>query len=580
MKRLGIFQIVFVFVLLLLDYGNLCLAATKKAKDTGHVIRSITVEVRDVFDEPDLGVFYRTANNLKVTTREKVIRRELIFRVGDVYDPFVIAESVRHLRALSSIRDVKIKTTFEGQNVDIHVSVQDTWTLFPQITYSLGGGSDKQSIGIVDSNFLGEVKRVEFFYAQEENREKIQGVYEDDLLFGTKNKLLLGQFFRSDGYRSVASLGKPFRSLVEDYAWITNAESYDLVDKLHKNGDERYIFRHNHLDFNGGYTYSEGSPEKQLRRYTFGYDYMNDKFKEPSMNDYSDVEVDYDSVSHDPNMLPDERIFSGPFFSYRNIEPEFISLNHIDKFERIQDFNLGLEYFAKIGYAPELLGSRDSTMFLASSISHGYRLDTASFFRNSFSASSRVNTDNVTNVIIGVEMKYYNYLGDRCFFGYPFGKHTIAGNFQAYFTDNLDKDKEYLLGAFSGLRGYKDRTFSGQNYMLLNLEDRIFYVEDVLKLFSVGSAFFLDVGGTSNNGLGSIIENNLYGDIGFGLRIAFPRAAGSTVWRFDIAYPLRDGPDGSSQFKPRFLITIGQMFNGNLSTEAPEAKQAKVDVGF
>lgn len=548
--------------------------------DRQYTIREIVVEVRDIFDEPEKGFLYQTANDLKFSTRQWVIRRELIFKVGDVYDPFVIAESERYLRGLPFITNAKISAKFFGDQVDIYVSVQDTWTLFPQASFSSGGGGDKRSLGIVDSNVLGYGRRLEFVYAENEGREEIQGVYEDDFVLKSKKRLLVGQFVRSDGYRSVASFGQPFRSLVQDEAWIINGESFDLIDKLYEYGDERYIFRHEHLDFNGGYTVSRGTPEEELGRYTFGYDYLNDSFDEASAGDYEDVDVDRDDVSQDPGLLADDRVFSGPFFSYRNIKPDFLSLNHLDKIERVQDFNLGQEYFVKLGYAPEVLGSRDNTMFFVASASEGAHLDLASFVRGGISVGTRVNADKADNTITGVELKYYNFLGDRCFFGYRAGKHTIAANYQAFFSDNLDKDKEFLLGAFSGLRGYKDKTFSGTSYMLLNIEDRAFYIEDVLQLFSVGSALFIDVGGTSDTGLGSVVKDELYADVGAGLRLGFPRASGGSVWRLDVAFPLRSGPDGSDQFEPRLLITIGQAFNGALKTEAPEAKQAAVDVGF
>ena len=543
-------------------------------------IRNIEIQVRDVFDDPDSGYFYKTANRLKISSRESVIRRELIFKSGEPYDKFVVDESLRNLRRLSFVRDPRIITNVDGDHIDIVVSVQDTWTLFPQIGWSSGGGDNKTSIGIAESNLLGYGKRLELLYAKDDGIKNQQAVYEDDLFLGSRDRLLLGQFLRSDGYRSVASFGRPFRSLVEPSAWVINGEGFDLVEKLYQDGDERYIFRQKHFDINGGYTISKGTADELLRRYTFGYDFQQDTFSPADEDDYKDVDVDPNDVSHDPNLLAEDRRFSGPFVSYRQIKPEYISLNYIDRFDRVQDFNLGQELFVKSGYAPEALGSASNNVFFAFSASEGRKFSDTAFIRGGLGGSTRIEPDYVQNTILQAESKYYNVLGERCFLGVPIGRHTLASSFLALYSADLDKDQEFLLGATTGLRGYKSRTFTGDSLMLLNLEDRFYLVDDVLKLFSVGGAFFADIGGTSTEGLGDIIKDRLYADVGYGLRIGFPRASGGTVWRIDVAYPLRDGPDGSNQGEPRFLFTIGQVFSGNLRTEAPDAKQAKADIGF
>src|SRR5690606_35674414 len=131
------------------------------------------------------------------------------------------------------------------------------------------------------------------------------------------------------------------------------------------------------------------------------------------------------------------------------------------------------------------------------------------------------------------------------------GKHTIATSLAADWGEDFDKDVELLLGAREGLRGYEDRTFTGDQRLVLNLEDRFHLVEDVYRLVSIGGAFFFDVGGTSRSGFGDIIKDNLYSNVGFGLRFGLTRSSGGAVVRVDVAFPLRDGPDGSEVGEPR-----------------------------
>ena len=100
------------------------------------IIRSIRIEVVEIFDEPDIGRFYRTVNKLKAGTREEVVRRELLFEEGEPFDSFLLEESERNLRRLPFLRQISITPVHDGRYVDLMIQVQDTWTLFPFITLS------------------------------------------------------------------------------------------------------------------------------------------------------------------------------------------------------------------------------------------------------------------------------------------------------------------------------------------------------------------------------------------------------------------------------------------------------------
>jgi hypothetical protein len=99
-------------------------------------------------------------------------------------------------------------------------------------------------------------------------------------------------------------------------------------------------------------------------------------------------------------------------------------------------------------------------------------------------------------------------------------------------------------------------------------------------LVSLGTAVFLDVGGATRGTLGSILQDELYGDAGVGLRIGFPRASGSGIIRIDLAVPMRDGPDGSQAFEPRIIASAGQLFSARLRSEQVGAENASVGIGF
>lgn len=548
--------------------------------DAQLIIRNISIVIGDVFEGDDIGAFYRTVNNLKINTKEWIIRRELKFREGDVYDQFVIDESARYLRALPFLRKVSITTSREGDSIDVVVYAQDIWTLIPNVSFSIGGGRDKKSVGLAEGNLLGYGKRVEAFYGEEDGRKTIEGVYDDSRFFGTYQRLLLGQFVRSDGFRTIGFWGQPFRTLVDPFAWQTYADVSDTVGRLFEFGDERFVFRQKHEQVGGAYTFAVGDPETFRQRISFGYEYLADTFDDADEQDFDDVDVNPDSVSHDPALLAEDRRFSGPVFMYEHIHPDFISMNYIDRFDRVQDFNLGEEFSARGHLAAAALGSNDDVFLLNLSERQGVRFSDESFLRGELGGSTRARGHGFDNDFLRGELKFFDVLGTAYVGGMYLGKHTFMTSMSVEYGQDLDKDRELLLGAENGLRGYKDRFFTGDKRFLLNIEDRIHMIEDIYKLISLGAVVFADVGGATDDAFSELFADRIYSDIGIGFRLYFPRSTGGGIVRVDLAFPLREvEEDGVKRFEPRLVISTGQLVNARLRAETLGIDKANVSVG-
>ena len=470
------------------------------------IIRKIDIVVREIFDHEDPGFFYRTANNLKVNTRAKVVRRELVFKEGDYYDPFRIRESERNLRTLRYLRAVEIIPKFEGGFVDILVRVQDTWTLIPQFSFSSGDGRNRFSGGIAESNLAGYGKRLETLYEEDESRESIELVYDDRRLFNSKNRLVLGAFDRNDGEIGILSFGKPFRTLVEKEAWWFDASASDTIGRLFANGDERYIYRADRINLSGRYAISRGDPEGELRRYSFGYRYSDNSFEQADSDDYADLDLDPNFVSNDIDQLAANRRFSGPTISFEQLEPDYISMNYIDRFDRVTDYDLGTRNTYSLFVAPEFLGSKDDSFIISSNFGRGWRISRGSFLRGETGFATRFHdSEEPENTLIRAELKYYNVLGTQYLDELFIGRHTLAASFFIDYGEDLDADRELLIGGNNGVRGYEARTFTGDKRFALNLEDRVHLVDDVFSLVSIGAAFFVDVGGSTRESIGRLV---------------------------------------------------------------------------
>lgn len=546
----------------------------------GKIINSIQIKLRDIFDEPDLNFLYSTANNLKINTRQGVIKKEILFKEGHPFNEFVIEESERNLRSLKYIRNVNIEPVPNGDQVDILIHVQDTWTLIPQVSFSSGTGKKKASAGMAESNLLGYGKRLEALYQEDDSRESVAFAYDDDRIFGTRNNLTTAYAARTDGETAFLAFGRPFRSLVEKESWNVTTDYGDTIGRLFEASDERYIFRQENIELSSRYTVAIGDPEDEIRRFAIGYDYISDTFTQANADDYDDLNLDPNEVNNDPTLLAENRRFTGPAATYRFIEADFISMNYIDRFDRLEDYNLGQEFSVNSMFAPTFAGSKDDTYLLSTNFSDGFLFNKSSFIRSEFGYASRYDHKGDHNTLYRGELKYYDVLG-VLYWGERFlGKHTLALAASLDYGDDLDKDRELLIGGDNAIRGYRARTFSGDKRLAFNFEDRIHIAEDVFKLISIGAAAFVDAGSATNEPLGTMFTDHMYADVGFGLRFAFPRSTGAQVFRIDIALPLRDGPDGSGELEPRLLLTGGQIFGARLRSETLGSEKASVDVGF
>ncbi len=546
----------------------------------GKTIGEISIEILPIFEDTSLGVPYSTANSLKISTKESTIRQELNFKPGDVFNTFYLTESLRRLRGLRYLRNINIIPTERGNYVDIRILVQDTWTLIPQISASSGSGNTSRSIGFSESNLFGLGKRAEVSYVKDEATEILETVYEDARFLGGDTRLLGAYFSRTDGRQGLFYYGLPFRTLVDPLSWHVSVDDNDFVGRLFENGTENYIYRKKSTDYDLRYRIAASQDDSMIRRYTFGYSHEEARFYQASSSDYKDLELDPAEVSNDPAFLAKDRRFSGPNFGFEFIEPSFVSMNYIDRFERVEDYNLGVEHDVGFTFAPELLESDYNTLLFSLNRAQGYSFSANAFLRGEIGMAGRVEESGLVNNLGRAELKFYNVLGELSLLGYKLGRHTFAANFASEYGHELDRDRQLSLGADNGLRGFDARTFNGDKRLLMNVEDRVHIADNILDLVSVGFASFVDVGGATYDNYGSLFKENLNADFGIGLRLAFPRSTGGRVLRMDIAAPMNDGQDGSDALQFRIVLDGGQIFSSRLRSESEGIEAANVSVGF
>jgi hemolysin activation/secretion protein len=150
------------------------------------------------------------------------------------------------------------------------------------------------------------------------------------------------------------------------------------------------------------------------------------------------------------------------------------------------------------------------------------------------SASAREEHAGARNSVVKLSGEYFQRnLGDQLF----------IASLKTVFGSALDAERQVLLGGDSGLRGYPIRYQSGENSVLLTLEQRFFTDWYPFNLIRVGYAFFLDAGRVwGNDPRGTPNLGRLY-DVGVGLRLSSPKSSGRSIVHIDLAFPVNAPAD-------------------------------------
>ena len=127
---------------------------------SGKRIRKIIVQRLNVFgadiNNPDLSDPAKLANILNKThinTAENIIRKNLLFSVGDTISPLKLSDNERILRQLSYIDDARIIVIpVSDDESDILVITKDVYSLGASYSY---GGLKKGSLSVFEKNIIG-----------------------------------------------------------------------------------------------------------------------------------------------------------------------------------------------------------------------------------------------------------------------------------------------------------------------------------------------------------------------------------------------------------------------------------------
>jgi hypothetical protein len=523
-------------------------------------ISEVWIDNHSVFDltdpnrSPRFDWAFRLANRLHIRTREDVIRRELVFDVGDCYEPPLLRESERVLRASNFIAEVDIFGV-EQPDGSYHVIVdtRDEWSTRVEPRTGPGTGLQLTGISIREDNLLGTGRQASAFYL-EDQATRIYGIsYHDPQLFATRwqagfavGRTPLGGFFRE-------SVVYPFVGETGRFAFRHHIEHHDryfgfIVREEGRLAEVLMPERRRSFDVGGAVRFGPRGRLTLLGAMLTG-EWMSYPAP-PRASDPSRPGADslllpfvagFDSVA-------DVRAVA--LLGQRNVR--FIRQRALDTVHGVEDVRLGVE--VELGLGSSLGGlsagkdlSIDLGAFLAGEIAGGLIGGTRLVVegrRNYEAPADEPEWDDVFG-----QFDAWTYWRRT-----PESRHTWVATLAASGGWNSRIPFQLTLGGATGLRGQPFHLAAGARRAVVSLEGRSYWGWPHPELFDLGSSVFVDVGRLWAGSVPFGVDTGLHANVGVGLRAAFPPGSQNT-YRIDVAAPVGGGIGFSDLV---FSVGVGQ----------------------
>jgi len=507
-------------------------------------IGEIQIKINDVFDNDSPAenrAIHRLANQLHVQSRTELIKAQLLFSEGDLFDADILAETARNLRSNRYIRSASVTPTqlCPGE-ADILVETGDNWSLIPSFNFTRTGGENQYSFSLSELNLFGTGKSLGLQLEYSPVRDQQVLIYTDPMLFGSKTQFGVQLQNNTDGEVQVVEFKQPFKSLDAMRSWHARASNSEYVQSLYDDG--RIV---NQLNVDSEFAtlsfgiskgrqfvgrWANGQNKNRVLRWSTGWTYQRTLLE---------------TNARFANSMPTaERVFSYPFIDLSLLQPNYIELSNLQVMESVEDIDVGHQVRARFGWAAEALGSSKDTLVASANYATGFRGGDRFLALLNASLEGYSSDDGLENGIAKATLQSFYFVSP---------KTRLYAKTNLITTKNLFEHSQIVLGGATGLRGYPLNFQNGAQRAQITFEHRYFFNWYPLRLARIGTAAFADAGSAWNKGE----DPDWLKDVGLGFRIVGTRQADAQVLHIDLAFPL-DETDQVSSFQ--FVVTAKSQF--------------------
>jgi hypothetical protein len=539
------------------------LRATADPAPEGKIVERVQIERLEVFERRDL--FPSALNIFHVTTRDSVVRREVLLREGEPYRQVLVDDTIRNLRRTPGVPQLSVVlvVAVAGSRPDrvvVVVITKDVWSLRTNWSAVVTpGGIEQFELQPAETNFLGTHQIANLFFVLEPSTYVFGVGYMVPRLDSSRvavqaaaNVVVNRQSGQAEGTYGSLVAGQPLYSGATDWAWTSFVQWQDYIVRRYVNA-KLYEYRDPVTGGTLPFQYrarSFGATYAVTR--SFGWDVNHDVSLAASVSRpvYQtrfpgvDAKTAADFVS---SYVPVSDTRVGPVVQYHTYDMRFVRVIDFDTLALQEDYRLGHDVIVRVFPSFRALGSSRDVLELYGAAQYTWAIRDG-LFRVSMQASIDSDVDRVS---------------DAWF--YPvahLATPTIAGLGRVVLDGSLLwRVRNYLnqisiLGGDDRLRGYPTNFFAGRNLFTYNVEFRSRPVE--ILSCELGAVAFYDVG-DAFNGFDHFVP---YQSIGAGIRAVFPWLD-RYVFRADIGFPIERPSDPATRVPVApysFLISFGQAF--------------------
>lgn len=522
----------------------------------GKTIEHVDVVPLDVIEQRDPLPLW--VNKLHYTSRDSVIRRELLLHEGDRYEQIHVDETLRNLRLLPQLSVVLVVATRGSTpgRVGVVVITKDVWSLRLNWDIELtGGGLEFFEAQPSEENFLGTHQTLsgDFIYDPKTNTfglgyvaprlgsSRIAVVASADVTINHASGAPEGSF-------GSLVTGQPLYSGRTEWSWDASAGWQDLIARRFSNAQE-VVF----VDQATGQALPfEWKARQYVTTYevtrSFGWDVKHDitlaagidrleyraDFPGANPKTVADFVSSYVPVS-------DTRV--GPSIQYHTHTERYLRVIDFDTLALQEDHRLGHDVVLRVYPSFQALGATRDVLGFYGAVQYTAAVRDG-LFRVAFESRTEL------------EVAPMNRISDAAieptaFFVSPsigrIGRIVFDATFLYRWRDYL-RTKTYLGGG-DRLRGYPTNFFLDQNFVVSNVEFRSRPVE-ILSCQIAGVAFF-----DSGDAFHSANSFMPYQSVGVGLRALFPWLD-RTVFSVDLGVPIERPLDSTGVPIPPFGFSV------------------------
>ena len=489
---------------------------------------------------------YSLANRLHIRTRSEFIQDQLLFQVGDCYEPELVEESARLLREFRFIAGADAFAV-EQPDGDQHIIVDthDEWTTKFALVARFDQGLQLDGAQLIEENFLGRGVAVGAFYRQRDERRDLGLGLEVPQIRQTRWDGHLGIGVTRIGEVVEQAFIRPFsgerpgtafrerafhRRDFFNYVLSDDARYSHLVVPLQEEhiqvaAARRESWSDGLLTFGAGVSYERvgGGSTEEVEGITRG-----------DFGDRESVDAGY-SQPLMPHLANRQALRLSALGGTRNVR--FVQRLGLDPVRGVQDIPLGHELLMTVGPSIGSTGVGASPDVFASVELFGGAGTGKTLGFIGISGEGRWETDGDWRDVLmeGWALAYRETAGPGdpvlVLRGATHGGWSTASPFQL------------VLGGPEGVRGYSDWDHPGGRRVVVSGESRWRLSTPYPDFADFGFTLFGDVGKMWAGDAPFGRDSGWRSTVGAGLRVGFP-AGSSSVIRFDLAWPL-EGEDRS-----------------------------------